>query len=672
MNKPQGKVVALLLAGVLIFGLIFTGINQVQKNTANAALNCPAGSTAVGNNCQYNATAGTPSYTCPNGGTVTGSNCVYNGTQVYSCATGTVVGSQCSYNGLATPKAATCPYGGALNPIDCVSNPICVFAPGATSCIPAQPCVSDANYAWSTVDLASFTYCKVSATPSSALYFCENGGIQTSSVCRYVTTCTALSAAGACIVRQPCQSGWNPVGSFNDPTNAGGYCERSAVSTPSNLLNYSCPSGGSASGSTCYYAATPVAGAYTCPLGGTVSGTSCIYAGTAGTPSYTCPSGGTVSGTVCILSATSYTPTNGQITGLTCTPTNPPAGSNVSCSGQATGNPNYPTIPYSGSITVTIDNGGGNATTTLNSDGTFTATGITVGTVPGTSNVTKTATTNLGGSASINVTSTVPNFCTTTCTSGTNMNGSLTGTISSAVSGTITFPEATNIPSGTPGVFTGAGSGCTINGAFTTVVSGGVVFTPTGNVPAGCSIGAQTGSLTTTGLTTNPTASGVPSNFTPSVPGITDPLFIDPSKITFTPIESVAVKFGSADLTLTVGGGNAGALNDPRFTANSTTATCKFRLKEYGVLDSDTTSKGFDLSTAKLAGSVADLDLTNNSFDVAYSATTGCSVKLPLGAAQNQPKWFFEIRVVRSDGQVFGQNMSYFMTYGAIGGVAVS
>ncbi|MEI6729168.1 MAG: hypothetical protein WCK98_06015 [bacterium] len=152
----------------------------------------------------------------------------------------------------------------------------------------------------------------------------------------------------------------------------------------------------------------------------------------------------------------------------------------------------------------------------------------------------------------------------------------------------------------------------------------------------------------------------------------TDLLFIDPSKVSFSPVESSAIKFGSGDLTLTVNPNTgSGATGDTRLTRGGTTAVCKFRLKEFGVADSDAT-RGFDASLSKLAGSVADLDLTNNSFDVAYSETTGCSVKLPAGTAQNQPKWFFETRVVRSDTQVFGRDNSYFMTYGAIGGVSVS
>jgi hypothetical protein len=368
------------------------------------------------------------------------------------------------------------------------------------------------------------------------------------------------------------------------------------------------------------------------------------------------------------------------------------------------------------------------------------------------------------------------------------MNGTLTGTPGSPVGGTITFPEATSIPTGTPGVFTGAGTGCVINGTFTPASGGGVVFTPTGNVPAGCTTGVQTGTITTTGLPTNPTTSGVPSNFTPIPPttitqtnigtssnctstltvtigstyscvfpltgdagnnyalpttGITastitatgsspactiagngssnvalvcssipttggsnglqnvlvtigggtatdkgavtltnyitnpgDLLFIDPSKVSFTPVESSAVKFGTGDLVYTVNpNSGSGATGDTRLTAGGTTATCKFRVKEFGVADSDAT-KGFDVSTLKLAASVTgtpggSYNTTTKTFDVPYSTTTGCAVKLPP-AAQNQPKWFFETRVVRSDTQVFGRDNSYFQTYGAIGGVTVS
>ncbi|MEI6728812.1 MAG: hypothetical protein WCK98_04170 [bacterium] len=661
LDKPTGKVATFVLALVLILGLIFTGINQIQKNTARAGINCDVANGFIVNGLQCTKrSALVNTYQCFDG-SQSSTSCSYGIVQFENSAlnaTTTILGLPLLIHNMSTPAATTivCPanytigsylYSNVSNNIYnimCIQNDnLEVSSQNITSAATTSSKMFYINQNLSSVLACPNNYTEITRRPTTLDPF---SGVTPYILCASNVFVTVYSFAPLSGVTNPTKPLLYSTGSFNNGT----YC----------------PSG--------YQAMTEDQAR---DLTAMISKIMCALSSPATKTILICPVGGYINtndgtSTPCQLTvnSSSFTPTNGQITNLTCTPTNPPAGSSVSCSGQATGNPNYPTIPYFGDVTVSIDNGGGNATASLTANGSFTTTGITVGTVPGTTPVTKTATTNLGGSTTINVTSTVPSLCSSTCTSGTNMNGSITGTISSAVSGTITFPQATNIPTSTPGVFTGAGTACTINGAFTTVISGGVVFTPTGNVPAGCTTGAQTGSLTTTGLSTNPTTSGVPSNFTGNP--LTDTLFIDPSKLTFSPIESAAVKFGLADLTLTVGGGNAGALNDPRFTANNTTARCVFRLKEYGVLDSDTSSKGFDLSTAKLAGSVADLDLTNKTFDVAYSTTTGCSVKLPLGAAQNQPKWWFEVRVVRSDGQVFGQNMSYFQTYGAIGGVAVS
>jgi subtilisin family serine protease len=148
-----------------------------------------------------------------------------------------------------------------------------------------------------------------------------------------------------------------------------------------------------------------------------------------------------------------------------------------------------------------------------------------------------------------------------------------------------------------------------------------------------------------------------------------DILFIDPSKVVLDPIESQAVKFGSADLTLNLGGG---VNDDIRFTASSTTSICKFKSKEYGSSDSDLV-KGYEATTLKLsaASTGGSYNPSTKTFDVAYSQVDGCNVKIPL-ANQNQPKWFFDIEVLRSDGQLFKRNNSYFQTYGVIGGVSIN
>lgn len=146
-------------------------------------------------------------------------------------------------------------------------------------------------------------------------------------------------------------------------------------------------------------------------------------------------------------------------------------------------------------------------------------------------------------------------------------------------------------------------------------------------------------------------------------------LFIDPNKVVFDPTESLAVKFGTQDLVLNLGGG---ANDDQRFTAGGATAICKFKLKEYGSLDGDLV-KGFTPTTLKLsvATTGGSYNSTTKTFDVAYTQTSGCNVKLSE-ANQNQPKWFFDIQVVRSDGQIFGRYNSYFQTYGVIGGITIA
>ena len=120
--------------------------------------------------------------------------------------------------------------------------------------------------------------------------------------------------------------------------------------------SYSCPSGGTLSGSTCNtsssVAATVVtAGGYSCPSGGSLSGTTCLtsssYAATAGATVYSCSSG-TLSGSTClgggnyagtVLTAGYYScPSGGTLSGVTC---------NTSSSVAATGTNNYScSAPY--------------------------------------------------------------------------------------------------------------------------------------------------------------------------------------------------------------------------------------------------------------------------------------------------------------------------------------
>ena len=124
LNKPQGKVIGLVLVFILIVGLVFIGVNQIQKNVAKAALNCPAGSTinGAGTGC----TSTTPSgYNCPSGQTLGGN------------------GAQCFVN-QQTGTDYSCPSGGPVSGGSCVATagtPISISPPNC------PPSISDGTAA---------------------------------------------------------------------------------------------------------------------------------------------------------------------------------------------------------------------------------------------------------------------------------------------------------------------------------------------------------------------------------------------------------------------------------------------------------------------------------------------------------------------------------------------
>lgn len=103
-------------------------------------------------------------------------------------------------------------------------------------------------------------------------------------------------------------------------------------STVPATLTYSCPQGGTLSGTTCSSNAyTPASIAYTCPTNYTLSGTSCSSTSTTpATQTYSCNPGYTYNGSVCTQSTTSSTlatvsyscPSGGVLSGTTCNVTN--------------------------------------------------------------------------------------------------------------------------------------------------------------------------------------------------------------------------------------------------------------------------------------------------------------------------------------------------------------
>jgi conjugal transfer mating pair stabilization protein TraN len=189
------------------------------------------------------------SYSCNAGDTVNGTECnhPYSATPNYTCSVGTLSGTTCTY--AATP-----------------------------------------NYTCS-VGTLSGTTCTYAATQS---YSCPGGWSQNGSECNRVAgsyssqaNCRAAGTAnesnGSWIAYNCTGSGssWSLTGFING------------------TLNYSCPSGGSVSGSSCVGLAATIS-SYSCPSGGSVSGSSCV--GLAATiSSYSCPSGGSLSGATCTI-----------------------------------------------------------------------------------------------------------------------------------------------------------------------------------------------------------------------------------------------------------------------------------------------------------------------------------------------------------------------------------
>ena len=342
-----------------------TTCTQATTSTTPATLagyNCPAGYTLSGSTCSQTTattTAATVSYSCPAGWSLSGTTCTTStsnpATPVYACPAGwSLSGSTCttSISNPATP-VYTCPAGWNLSGSTCttsVSNPatpvyVCPagFTLSGTTCTGTSTAAATATLNCN----GRGTLTAYAASPSG--YKCI---VQSILVSDYqenpYAQCQSIAASmGLPLVATPLRNN----GKFMD-------CTMGPVRV------YSCPSGGSLSGSNCISTVTQAAsiGSYTCSSG-TLSGSSCISAATqaASIGSYTCSSG-TLSGSSCITTGTqaasigSYTCSSGTLSGSSCitgssTAATPnyscPAGtslSGTSCNGSSTAS--TPGTPY--------------------------------------------------------------------------------------------------------------------------------------------------------------------------------------------------------------------------------------------------------------------------------------------------------------------------------------
>jgi hypothetical protein len=205
------------------------------------ACTCPSGYTQSGTTCTGTTTyAATPNYSCPSGGSVTGSQCY----QTQSASTGSCTGYSCPSG--VSPVNGNCTYTTTYAPSQVLHH---------CFCLDGYVHMGD----------------KVCRKTGMNLTLCAaDGGSLNGSAC--ITTGFNCSYTSEC-VNGGYLSGSMCTVSYSAPASCSGY-------------NYTCSSGYTLSGTTCYRYYAASVSSYSCPSGGTLSGSTCTRVDTA---SASCP-----------------------------------------------------------------------------------------------------------------------------------------------------------------------------------------------------------------------------------------------------------------------------------------------------------------------------------------------------------------------------------------------
>ena len=286
--------------------------NTLYPPASSTGYACPSGGTLSGSTCTYTATTSTStSYSCPSGGTLSGSTCTYTATSTtsgggFSGSIGSAYGSGYTIYGTGTYPSGN--WWGSIT-----------YALPAPSNFNAGEFTGTLGNAWPSSGNSLYTGGgSIAGDPYLASINGVGGGADTAGYILLDGTTGIFSGTITNI------TGTNSLyGSGNQ------LCDNSGCITYTlPTQSYSCPSGGTLSGSTCTYTATTsTSTSYSCPSGGTLSGSTCTYTATTSTSSnsgyivytpssigYSCPSGGTLSGSTCTYTAT-QTGTTGGFTG---------------------------------------------------------------------------------------------------------------------------------------------------------------------------------------------------------------------------------------------------------------------------------------------------------------------------------------------------------------------
>lgn len=280
-------------------------------------------------------------YNASTGKCVSGSSSSYTATRTcssgtYNASTGKcVVSSNSSYG--ATPSCSSGTYDSATGKCKVSTSSSYAATPNYAT-TSARTYTATPNYTTYTATIAAtetkkwscqvFEYTYIKGNTSSELFTRTYIGSEP----RY-TCYTSPSCLKTYYKYNECTA--VIVGSCSDSSYTYNRTNRNCTKQASYISSYSCPSGGSLSGTTCIIAGSSYISSYSCPNGGSLSGTTCYRTSTTYlTPNYSCPSGGSLVGTTCgVTNSTSINPTytcpsGGTLSGTTCnvsssTSTNP-------------------------------------------------------------------------------------------------------------------------------------------------------------------------------------------------------------------------------------------------------------------------------------------------------------------------------------------------------------
>ncbi len=283
-------------------------------------------------------------YSCPDGGTLTNGVCNIYTTNKYKATITTTKGTSYCKNGgvlkdgkcyitkTTSYKASTkegsyyCPDGGTLNGSTCYVGLSNTYEASVTYTCPKGGYVSGSK---------CIVEEDVNGTSYSAktTYYCPNGGSLSGSKC-----ITSKGTQGSSYPATKKTTGGYLGGPFTTKP-AGATCtttRQRACSTCTKFVTvytactvpekttYSCPNGGSISGTTCYISGTSeksyaASSKLSCPNGGSLKGSRCVedsyteISAYQATKIYNCPNGGALSGTTCkVTGSRTYNATKSQ------------------------------------------------------------------------------------------------------------------------------------------------------------------------------------------------------------------------------------------------------------------------------------------------------------------------------------------------------------------------